>query len=191
LGWGENETETRDGEGDTVRDTVRGRRSEMAHERRRGDHGAVRREGQHRLPCTAMEKLRIVALGDWQSRGGGVPEASCGRGSHTRLAAACSRARGCAPPPRWPGAPAGCPPPRVRLCVEGGGGLYRIGKWPIKRHLRTIRPQSPNQKVKINRMSERETWTSFLSLRTDVRAWRGGGWLDSGENKQSTRVRKG
>jgi hypothetical protein len=28
----------------------------------------------------------------------------------------------------------------------------------------------PNQKVKNKRMSERETWTSFLSLRTDVRA---------------------
>jgi hypothetical protein len=39
----------------------------------------------------------------------------------------------------------------------------------MKLHLRTIGAQSRIKKVKINRMSERETVDDFLSLRTDVR----------------------
>jgi hypothetical protein len=38
----------------------------------------------------------------------------------------------------------------------GGGGVIGEGNKPIKRHLRTIRPQSRIKKL-INRMSERET----------------------------------
>ena len=47
-------------------------------------------------------------------------------------------------------------------------GLYRIAKWPIKRHLRTIRPQS--QKVIFIGCQSVRQWSRFLSLRTDVRA---------------------
>ena len=51
--------------------------------------------------------------------------------------------------------------------VPAARGLYRIGKQLNRRHLRTIRSQS-RIKNEIKRMSEREPWTSFLSLRTDA-----------------------
>jgi hypothetical protein len=52
--------------------------------------------------------------------------------------------------------------------VEQGKFTMCLGKQLKKAPSPDGQTTEPNQKVKIKRMSERGTWTSFLSLRTDV-----------------------
>jgi hypothetical protein len=74
---------------------------------------------------------------------------------------------------RVSGKTAALPPPRAALRhVSEGLIWFGFGEIANSAPPPDHQTTEPSQKVKINRMSERETWLSFLSLRTDVRAQR-------------------
>jgi hypothetical protein len=63
-------------------------------------------------------------------------------------------------------------PPFQHLDPAREGGLYRIGKWPIKRHLRTIRPQSRGVKKVVLNGCQAETAVE-LPFAADCCPWVG------------------